>query len=1012
MKKALVSGVALLSVIGLAAGASAQETTPPTPVRQLGRFQEMSAPTHLDLKNLPSHANPNAVVSATVVLNTDSVIAASRIAAARGQRFDRAAAMRRVQKAQAVAIPRLRAAGATVQAHTGTVLDSVIVRVKVKDLRKLSKVVGVSSVHVSRVIQRDNGVSDVYTGVTKAWNDLGLTGKGMTIGVIDTGLDYYHADFGGTNGAAKYAADDPTVIEPGTFPTAKVVGGYDFVGDAYNADPASASYDPVPHPDPDPVDCNEHGTHVSGTAAGQGVLSDGTTFTGPYNASTIASHTWNVAPGAAPEASIRIYKVFGCSGSVNDDVLLAAIDRAVSDHVSVINMSLGSTWGTADEPLAVAIDNATKAGVLSVVSAGNDGPNAYLVGGPGTANTALSVAAVDTWSVTLPGVAISGAGALTSGQNSNEFTFPGGPISGTTVDVGLGCSDADFAPAAGKIAIATRGVCTRVERAVHATNAGALGVIFINNAAGYPPLEGPIPGASVPFVGVPDSAAGSLSNGLTVTLAASAPIPNPAYTNFAGFSSNGPRQDSAPKPDISAPGVNIQSAFVGSGDKATTLSGTSMASPHTAGIALLVRQSHPTWGPIAVKGALMSTANPSGVGDFNVRRGGAGMVAARDAVDTVSYFSTPDGRDSLAFGFRQLTGDWSTTKTITLTNTSRSNITYDMQAKVNTLGLTGLSVSLNPSVARVEAGHSITIEVTVRIKDPQHLPDATADDAGALAAISGLVFATPRSSGKGIHTLKTPLVLVPYGVSDIRATAQHGASSLTNSIRINNDGVHYGTYDTYQWIATDPAGDNGNPKVPDLRDLGVQQFNIQPGLDLMVVAINLHNRVTTHPTNEYDLLLDTNNDGTPDYYAITIDNGLFTTGAPDGSLRTFLFDAGFNLLRTITASAPANGSTVEVPIVLQDLGTVVGPIGIEADGYTLLDNLAPDSAFGLYDPTSPAVSTGAFDVVNPGGSTVLPVSANASAAAAQHALGWLVVSIDDAAGSREANEVPLRTSGR
>ena len=203
-----------------------------------------------------------------------------------------------------------------------------------------SSVAGVSGIHVSRPIARDNAASNTYTGVPQAWQALGLTGKGMTIGIIDDGIDYYHADFGGTDGAAQYAADDPTVIEPGTFPTAKVVGGYDFVGDAYDAEPGPGE-SATPVPDPDPLACGEHGTHVSGTAAGAGVLADGTSFTGPYNATTLTDHSFAVAPGSAPEASIRMYKVFGCDGSVNDDIILAAIDKAVADGVSVISMSLG-----------------------------------------------------------------------------------------------------------------------------------------------------------------------------------------------------------------------------------------------------------------------------------------------------------------------------------------------------------------------------------------------------------------------------------------------------------------------------------------------------------------------------------------------------------------------------------------------------------------------------------------------------------------------------------------------
>jgi subtilisin family serine protease len=853
----------------------------------------------------------------------------------------------------------------------------------------------------------DNATTDLYTGAVNAWNDLGLTGKGLTVGIIDTGIDYYHADFGGT-GAAAYAADDSTVVETGSFPTVKVVGGYDFVGDAYNADNTSATYDPIPHPDADPLDCSAagHGTHVAGTAAGAGVLADGSTFTGPYNATTISSHTWNVAPGAAPEASIRAYRVFGCDGSANDDVILAAIDRAVSDGVNVISMSLGSTWGNATDPLQVALDNASKAGVLSVVAAGNEGSNAYMVGGPSTANSVLSVAATDTSSATLPAVSITGDITM-SAQNSNEFTFPAGAISGTLVDVGLGCSDADFAPAAGKIAVAHRGSCTRVERAVHATNAGALAVVFINNAAGYPPVEGPIDGATVPFVGVPASAGSSFVDGAAITLAASAPISNPAYTNFASFSSNGPRQDSAAKPDISAPGVSILSAAVGTGTSGELLSGTSMATPHAAGLALLVRQAHPTWSPAAVKGALMSTANPAAVGDWNVRRGGTGMVSARNATDTVAYFSTRDGRDNLSFGFRQLSGPWSETRTIRLTNTSNTTITYDLSTQLDTLGLSGFAARLEPSVARVEAHGTKEIEVTLRIRDPQHLPDALSDDAGGLSTISGLLIATPRSVATGVYTLRAALLLVPYGVSDIQARAVESHDAVS-AIRVTNKGVHSGTVDTYAWIGTDRRGDAPSALVPDLRDVGVQSFAIAPGVDLAVFSISLYNTVATHPTNEYDLVLDTTGDGVPDFYVITADNGLYTAGTPDGLLASFVFDSSFNLIDELTASAPANGSTIEVPLILQDIGSPSGSVAVEVDGWTVLSNDAPDVMTTEFTPSNIGVSNGDFVALEPGARATVPVSINRAAARQQGILGWLVVSLDDAAGASEVDRVSLR----
>src|SRR5207245_10624351 len=100
--------------------------------------------------------------------------------------------------------------------------------------------------------------------------------------------------------AASTAPAAPTLFGP---TTPKVKGGFDLVGDAYNAnDPNS-----VPQPDPNPLDCNGHGTHTSGTAAGFGVLSDGSTFAGPYNGTTVSSHSWNVGPGVAPRADGYAY---------------------------------------------------------------------------------------------------------------------------------------------------------------------------------------------------------------------------------------------------------------------------------------------------------------------------------------------------------------------------------------------------------------------------------------------------------------------------------------------------------------------------------------------------------------------------------------------------------------------------------------------------------------------------------------------------------------------------------
>jgi minor extracellular serine protease Vpr len=1022
MKRAVVSGIALASLLGFTAGATASEPAPPSTevVQQVGRFQQRSVPRQAAMTGNFNRDNREAFVNATVVLVGDSVVEAKTRAQRLNRGFDARGAERQVRAQQTVAVGQLQAVGATAIGSVHQVLNAITVRVQVKNLNALTQIAGVSQVHVSSKVYRANGAADVYTGVNSVWDDFGYTGAGMTIGVIDDGIDYYHATFGGSGDPADYAADNGTAIEPGTFPTDKVLGGYDFVGDEYDA----GSDDPsllIPSPDDDPLACGVHGTHVSGTAAGIGVLADGSAYTGTYDVDTIADNDWLVAPGAAPEASIRMYKVFGCDGSVDDFVLLDAIDMAVTDGVDVINMSLGSSWGTADDPIALAIDNATAAGVLSVVSAGNDGPVPYQVGGPSTANTALSVAAVDASSDTLPGVAITGDVTLAA-QNSNAYDFDAnGSVTGVLVNVGLGCNLADYTPAIGKIAVATRGDCDRVVRAINAADAGALAVIFVNNADGFPPVEGVIAGGDVPFVGVPSSNGALFTNGKTITIDGSDPIPNPAYGSFASFTSNGPRQgDSAPKPDISAPGVNILSASVGTGTEGLLLSGTSMAAPHTAGIALLVRQAHPTWGPLAVKAALMGTADPEGVADYNPERGGAGMVDAPAAAATQTFLSTVDGRQNLAFGFRHLTGTFTASRSITINNTTNSPITYNMDDEVDDLGVS-LTIGFSPKNVTVAANSKRTVSVTLKITDPQDLPEADADN-GALALMQGLVYAIPTSITAESPVLSAPLVLVPYGVSDIRAVGTGtgkqvtGPSQLVTSIKLANHGVHFGYYDTYQWAITDKAGDNPLPSVPDVRDVGVQQFPTDEDGDLVVFTISTNDRITTQVTGEYDVYIDVDQDDEPDYVLVGIDNGLFTSGSPDGVMTAFLLDLSTSKIVDVwDAYAPNNGSIVQLPFLLakveSESSSSLWSFLVEA--YTVVADADADyTAVGSYDPSSPAVSNGDYDQLDPGQTISLPVDVDAAEAVTQGALGWLVVSVDDSAGSREADRVPLRAKPR
>src|SRR5205823_11506361 len=225
------------------------------------------------------------------------------------------------------------------------------------------------------------------------------------------------------------------------------------------------NYHQIPDLDPNPLDCKGHGSHGAGTAAGSGVTSAGTTYTGPYNAATLAApDSFNIGPGVAPKADLYAVRVFGCEGPT--DVTVDAIEWAVDNDMDVINMALGSTFGSKDEPSAVASTNAAKAGVIVVASAGNDGPSPYVIGSPSTADGAISVAANDPYP-TFPGATLTFSGTTIPAINANEFALPASVTFNikvieddltTSRDESLGCSVADFGSLApNTIAVVNRG---------------------------------------------------------------------------------------------------------------------------------------------------------------------------------------------------------------------------------------------------------------------------------------------------------------------------------------------------------------------------------------------------------------------------------------------------------------------------------------------------------------------------------------------------------------------------
>jgi len=997
--------------------------------------------TRLDVSKIDPQFGPAMLANKPVTVMVQlKGVPATRANASKAQQIATAKALKATQNKLKPAITR---AGGKVLGQYQYAYNGIKVRISARRIAALAALPGVKAIRSVPTYSMDNVNSVPFIGAPEAWADLGVTGAGQTIAVIDTGIDYTHANFGGPGTVAAFEDNDPTVIEAGTFPTAKVIAGWDFAGDGYDATGRNGSVTPTP--DPDPLDCFGHGSHVSGTAAGDGVLADGSTFSGPYDATTYASNSFTVGPGVAPQATLVDLKVFGCEGSTNlvVDALnwVADYNAHHADAIDVVNMSLGAPFGRNDNPDSVATNNLVFAGVVVVASAGNSGPNAYITGSPAAATQAISVAAEDTLA-TFPGAVIDFATATDITNANNQNAWPGLPVSGTLKViysapgvVSLGCTAADYGslPANTVVAI-QRGVCPFVDKGAAAAAAGAIGIIDINrddiaNPAELPTFIGYNPEIfDIPMIGVGNgSKAGIIAaDGQGVTLQPGGILANPTYKQLASFSSGGPRNgDSAAKPDVTAPGSSIVSTLVGSGNKGTTLSGTSMASPHVAGVAALVHAAHPSWSPLAVKAAIVGTASAAAadISPYNVRTAGSGAVKARRAVDTVAYATTPDGTASVSYGYDPSGAAYSETQTITLHNTSGSAITYN---------LAGASiVAVSPSSVTVPAGGIATFDATASLSVAQLNAQPTTSvllggpPSGGDNTFRGAIVATPTSSGAGVYSLRIPFLAVPRALSNVVAGARSayttaGAISQA-SIPLTNTGIHTGYADVYAWGLSDPDDlPNVSTATNDIRAVGVQVFAAEgltgvadPSDRALVFAVNTWGQWSTAASNEFDIAIYGANKHKPDYFVVGVDFGAVTTGTFDGRFASVIIDAAGNLVDAWVADSPANGSTVLLPLLASDIGQTTnntrfsyGVTGFSIEDGSLVDPVAGQAEFNTFHP---AIATGQFAAVPAGGSGSIPVAVNKGILATAPAKGWMIVTLDDANGAAQADLVPIGT---
>ncbi|MEV7118275.1 S8 family serine peptidase [Kitasatospora griseola] len=709
--------------------------------------------------------------------------------------------------------------------RTRTLVSGLALRLPADELPRLAGLPGVRAVHPITLERPANGYSVPLTGAPHVWDGpAGHTGDGVRIGIVDSGIDYTHADFGGPGTPDAYRAVDGAAPAPaGLFPNDKVIGGKDLVGDDYDPDPAAEHYQPDPHPDDNPLDCaaNGHGTHVAGTAAGLGVTTDGKPYRGPYRPG-LNPADFKVAPGAAPGAQLYAIKVFGCHGST--DRLAAALDLAadpngdgdLSDRLDVVNLSLGSPFGRPDDADALAADRLAALGTVVVAAAGNEG-DAYGIGGsPGTAARVLTAAAsvdphsdADGITVLAPADLAGTVPAHWSGRYTQWDTAAvSGELAVPSADPD-GCAAFDQADAdrlRGRIAVlrwttkdADR-ACGSAPRADHAADAGAIGALYAADGDSLGEIAGDerIPAAILARADGERLLTAARNGPVTVRLAApgnplhgAVPQDQPQRTDtLASFTSRGIGVDGIVKPDLAAPGETVWSAKAGSGSDGQREDGTSMATPHLAGLAALVRSAHSERSAAEIKAALMNTATDTYLHDdrtgpvYGPERTGSGRVRVDEAVRTpaLAYGTQLEGAVGVSFGVVEATGAYTATREVAVRNLSDRHLAYRVGYSGST-EVPGAAFGLSPGWVVLPPYGTAEVTVTLRLGSGLgRAPDPTLDLVQAGHArtyrseLSGRLVLTPADPG--LPALRVPLFAAPRHATDATALGTPAAFAV------------------------------------------------------------------------------------------------------------------------------------------------------------------------------------------------------------------------------------------
>ncbi|CAE6407387.1 unnamed protein product [Rhizoctonia solani] len=586
-------------------------------------------------------------------------------------------------------------------------------------------------------------ISDVFstyiiTGVDRLHAE-GYLGQGIKIGIIDSGIDYTHPSLGGAFG-------------PGN----KVIGGYDLVGDAYTGET-----DPIP--DPDPLDqCDGHGTHVAGIIGAD------------------SSNPWNIS-GVAPHAKINAYRVFGCTGTASDDIVIDALLRAHADGNDVINLSLGGPNGWTQSLPSIVASRIAREGRIVTVAAGNEGQyGAWYASSPATGLDVISVGSVEN-TILYQQDAIVSNGRNISYQSVEGLDIPDNlQLYATSTDVNVTADACEPLPAntpdlSHRLVVIRRGTCSFAIKVNNTAARGGRYFLIYNNVEG--PLmtisTGQYPGALISQADGIFLVREAIPRNLTVSFPnTSFTISNPAGGLVSPFTSYGPSYDMDLKPAISAPGGGIPSTWPVNMGSWAILSGTSMASPFVAGaVALLfqIRGKNTTTARAAraifqntalpvvrdVNSSSIPTAAQQGAGFLNVYRAvknTGSLLPSELLLNDTTYFK---GQRTLVVR-NGGTGD--VTYTFTHVPAGTINTMTGIQADLGPIDLfdNAAAVTIDPNKVTVPAGSSASVNIT--ISPPTNL------DASRFPVYSGYI----RATGSDNSTLQSTYIGVGARLKDMK----------------------------------------------------------------------------------------------------------------------------------------------------------------------------------------------------------------------------------------------------